>query len=221
MCNDKGPKKSNLKPMITIAIIEDLTDYREAMRSLLNRSEEFACIAAFADAETAMKELPEQCPDIAMVDIGLPGINGIELIKFLKEHCPKTLCMICTAYDEDEKVYEALEAGAYSYILKSSSPSTILDALLELNRGGSPMSSEVARKVVMTLQKKKEVNEKAKLTEREKEIMEQLSKGLLYKEIAAKLSIGVETVRSHCFRIYEKLHASNRTEAINKYYNKR
>lgn len=206
--------------MITIAIVEDLTDYREAIRSLLDRSEEFVCTGAFANAEAAMKALPDQCPDIAMVDIGLPGMNGIELIRFIAEHCPKTLCMICTAYDEDEKVYEALEAGAYSYILKSSSPSTILDSLLELHRGGSPMSSEVARKVVMSLQKRKIVNEKAKLTEREKQIMELLSKGLLYKEIAAKLGIGIETVRSHCFRIYEKLHATNRTEAINRYYNK-
>jgi DNA-binding NarL/FixJ family response regulator len=206
--------------MITIAIVEDLPDYREAMRSLLDRSGEFVCTGAFADAETAMKELPAQCPDIAMVDIGLPGMNGIELIRFITAHCPRTLCMICTAYDEDEKVYEALEAGAYSYILKSSSPSAIIDALLELHRGGSPMSSEVARKVVMSLQKKKMVNEKAGLTGREKEIMELLSKGLLYKEIAAKLGIGIETVRSHCFRIYEKLHANNRTEAINRYYSK-
>lgn len=206
--------------MITIAIIEDLPDYREALKSLLNRSEEFVCIGTFADAESAMKELPLLCPDIAMVDIGLPGINGIELIKFITEKSPKTLCMICTAYDEDEKVYDALEAGAYSYMLKSSSPSTILDSLLELYRGGSPMSTEVARKVVIALQKKKIANEKTNLTEREKEIMEHLSKGLLYKEIAGRLGIGIETVRSHCFRIYEKLHANNRTEAINRYYNK-
>lgn len=204
--------------MITVAIIEDITDYREAVASLLNRSEEFACIASYPDAEMAIKELAGQCPDIAMVDIGLPGMNGIELVKFIHKHCPSTLCMMCTAYDEDEKVFEALEAGAHSYILKSSSPSRILDALLELHRGGSPMSSEVARKVVMAFQKRNEANEQVKLTEREKQIMDQLAKGLLYKEIAAKLNIGIETVRSHCFRIYDKLHANNRTEAINKYY---
>lgn len=125
---------------------------------------------------------------------------------------------MCTAYDEDEKVFKALKAGAYGYLLKTTSPAEIMNAVQQLVNGGAPMSSDVARKVIASFQPPKQNTETKNLTAREKEVLELLSKGLLYKEIAAQLSISIDTVKRHCFNIYEKLHVSNRTEALNKYH---
>lgn len=203
--------------MIRVAVIEDIPNYRNALQVLLNGSEGFECVAAFENAETAHKELPALQPDIALVDINLPGMNGIELVNFIRSALPSTLCMMCTAYDEDEKVFNALEAGAHGYILKSTSPSKLLEAIIDLKNGGSPMSNEIARKVV-TVFKRKSNPQLAQLSAREKEVLELLVEGLLYKEIATSLTISIETVKRHCFNIYQKLHVSNRSEAINKYH---
>jgi DNA-binding NarL/FixJ family response regulator len=203
--------------MIRVVIIEDLANYRNALQVLLNGSEGFECTAAFENAEAAIKKIPELQPDIALVDINLPGINGIELVKFIRKESPSTLCMMCTAYDEDEKVFKALEAGAHGYILKSTPPSKLLEAIIDLKNGGSPMSNEIARKVVMVFNKKPNP-ELEQLSPRENEILELLVQGLLYKEIAIRLVISIETVKRHCFNIYQKLHVSNRSEAIHKYH---
>jgi NarL family two-component system response regulator LiaR len=203
--------------MIRVALIEDLANYRNALQVLLNGSQGFECVAAWESAEAAVKELPSFIPDVALIDINLPGMNGIELVRFIRAKSASTLCMICTAYDEDEKVFKALEAGAHGYILKSTSPAKILEAIIDLMNGGSPMSNEIARKVVMAFNKKQNP-ELAQLTTREKETLQLLAEGLLYKEIAARLSISLETVKRHCFNIYQKLHVSNRSEAINKYH---
>lgn len=198
-------------------MIEDLPNYRHALQVLLNGSEGFECIAAYENAEMALLDLPGLQPDIALVDINLPGMNGIDLVSFIRKESPATLCMMCTAYDEDEKVFKALEAGAHGYILKSTSPAKLLEAIIDLKNGGSPMSNEIARKVVMAFNKKADPD-LAQLSPREKEILELLSRGLLYKEIAAQLTISIETVKRHCFNIYQKLHVSNRSEAISKYH---
>jgi DNA-binding NarL/FixJ family response regulator len=206
--------------MIRVAVIEDIPNYRNALQVLLNGSEGFECVAAFDNAETAHNELPTLQPDIALVDINLPGMNGIELVSFIRTASPSTLCMMCTAYDEDEKIFKALEAGAHGYILKSTSPAKLLEAIIDLKSGGSPMSNEIARKVVMAF--KKMPNPKlAQLSAREKEVLELLVEGLLYKEIATRLAISIETVKRHCFNIYQKLHVSNRSEAIHKYHSNR
>jgi two-component system, NarL family, response regulator LiaR len=204
--------------MIRVAVIEDIPNYRNALEVLLNGSEGFECVAAFENAETAQKELPAWQPDIALVDINLPGMNGIELVRFIRTASPATLCMMCTAYDEDEKVFKALEAGAHGYILKSTSPAKLLEAIVDLKNGGSPMSNEIARKVVMAFNKKPNPALE-ELSAREKEVLELLVEGLLYKEIATRLNISKETVKRHCFNIYQKLHVSNRSEAIGKYHN--
>jgi DNA-binding NarL/FixJ family response regulator len=203
--------------MIRVAVIEDIPNYRNALEVLLNGSEGFECIAAFENAEIACKELPALQPDIALVDINLPGMNGIELISFIRTASPSTLYMMCTAYDEDEKVFKALEAGAHGYILKSTSPDKLLEAIVDLKNGGSPMSNEIARKVVTAFTKKTDPD-LAQLSAREKEVLKLLVEGLLYKEIATRLAISIETVKRHCFNIYQKLHVSNRSEAINKYH---
>lgn len=203
--------------MISVAIIEDLDSYRNAMEVLLNGSEGFECVGSYENAEIAICEFPKVKPQIALVDINLPVMNGIELIDVLTEKFPETLCMVCSAYDEDEKIFKALEAGAHGYLLKSTSPAKILEAIVELKNGGSPMSNEIARKVVMAFNKKNN-HDLDKLSARENEILELLVRGLMYKQIAFHLHISIETVKRHCFNIYQKLHVQNRSEAIHKYH---
>jgi DNA-binding NarL/FixJ family response regulator len=204
--------------MISVAVVEDLDDYRNGLVNLINWTDGYKCTGAYATAEEAIKNLPAIKPDVALIDIGLPGKSGIELVEFIHTNIPSALCMMCTAYDEDEKVFKALKAGAYGYLLKTTSPAEIMNAVQQLVNGGAPMSSDVARKVIASFRPPKQNTETENLTAREKEVLELLSKGLLYKEIAAQLFISIDTVKRHCFNIYEKLHVSNRTEAINKYH---
>lgn len=204
--------------MINVAIIEDLESYRNVLQMLLNGSAGFECVAAYSNAEVAKDGLFYANPDVAVIDIHLPGMSGIELVKYIRTALPKTLCMMCTAYDEDESVFNALEAGAHSYMLKSTPPAKILEAIQELRNGGSPMSNEIARKVVMSFQRQPSLKLNLELSTREKEVLQHLAQGLLYKEIAAHLFISLDTVRRHCFNIYSKLHVKNKTEAINKYF---
>jgi DNA-binding NarL/FixJ family response regulator len=160
-------------------------------------------------------------PDIVIMDINLPGINGIECIRKIKNKTPRTQFMMFTVYENDEKVFEALKAGASGYLLKNTGLVQLIEALQELHNGGSPMSANIARKLV-TVFREKESSETAveALSKRETEILHLLSKGLLYKEIADQLGISVSTVRQHIHKIYEKLHVQNRTEAINKAFGK-
>ncbi|PVD49473.1 DNA-binding response regulator [Terrimonas sp.] len=205
--------------MINIILVEDIADYRQALRVLFNNTQGFCCLADYANAEDCLDDDVFSSADVAMVDLNLPGINGIALIEQLIHKKPELLCMVCTAYEEDEKVFHALSAGAHGYILKSTAPTQILEAVVEVYNGGSPMSSQVARKVVQSFRKQSPPQQYS-LTRREEEILDCLAKGLLYKEIAFSMSISIETVRRHCFNIYGKLHVNNRTEALNKYYGK-
>ncbi len=202
---------------IDVAIVEDLEEIREALRVLINGSQGFSCTHVYADAEQALLELPNLKPDVALVDIHLPGLNGIECVQDLKDQMPATQFMMCTVYDDDDHIFDALKAGATGYILKRTSPAQILEAIRELHSGGSPMSSEVARRVINSIQKKNAPSEATEiLTQREKEILDYLALGFLYKEIADKLSISRETVKKHIHNIYEKLQVQTRTEALNK-----
>ena len=199
-------------------MVEDLEEVRNGMASLLTLDERFEMLATFANAEKAAAELPAWQPDIIIMDINLPGMNGIECIKKVKPLCPQSQFIMFTIYEDDEKVFEALTAGASGYLLKKTPLSKITDALLELHSGGSPMSTQIARKVISRLQNNKPSQEIKVLTVRENEVLQLLAKGLLYKEIAYKLAISPDTVRQHIHHIYEKLHVQNRTEAINKAY---
>jgi DNA-binding NarL/FixJ family response regulator len=205
-------------PQIKICIVEDLKEVRDGMTSLLTLDERFEVLATFADAEKAAVELPAWQPDIIIMDINLPGMNGIECIKKVKLQCPASQFIMFTIYEDDEKVFEALTAGASGYLLKKTPLGKITDSLLELHSGGSPMSTQIARKVISRLQNDKPSAEIKVLSVRENEVLQLLAKGLLYKEIADKLLIATDTVRQHIHRIYEKLHVQNRTEAINKAY---
>lgn len=208
--------------IIAVSIVEDMDEIRARLKSVLEESEQFACMSVYRNAEDALRELPLSCPDIVLMDINLPGMSGIECIRKVKALCPEILFIMFTIYEDSEQVFEALAAGASGYLLKKTPHDQITAALKELYEGGSPMSTQIARKVVAFFQKKvgKENESDTILSPREKEVLEHLSKGYLYKEIAGKLEISTGTVRQHIHKIYEKLHVQNRTEAINKFYGK-
>lgn len=208
---------------IKICIVDDNKDIRTALEQIILMSENYHLQGSFSCAEDAIVGIPPLEPHVVLMDINLgEGFNGIDCVKQLKAEHPNILFMMCTVYEDDEKIFEALSAGASGYILKKTAPHKLLEAIKELYEGGAPMSSQIARKVVVAFQQRPVENKDAEairvLSTREKEILELLAKGLLYKEIAAQLFISPETVRKHVYHIYEKLHVNNKVEAINKYY---
>ena len=206
---------------IRVAIVEDENDIRDALRVLINGSEGFECTQVFANAEDALQSLPSKEIDVVLMDINLPVKNGIECVRELKEKMPRPQFMMCTVYDDDDNIFAALKSGASGYLLKRTSPAQILEAIQDLHAGGSPMSSEIARRVVDSMRRKNKLSPEAEiLSEREKEILDYLAKGFLYKEIAAELFISKDTVKKHIHNIYDKLRVQTRTEALNKAYSK-
>jgi DNA-binding NarL/FixJ family response regulator len=206
---------------ITLAIVEDLDEVREGLKQFISLNPEFKVLDTYKTAEEALHSLPGIHPDIVIMDINLPGISGIECIRLVKKKTPNTQFMMFTVYENDEKVFEALKAGASGYLLKNTGLLQITESLKELYDGGSPMSSNIARKLVTVFrQQHTETEPMETLSKRENEVLQLLSKGLLYKEIADQLSISTGTVRQHIHKIYEKLHVQNRTEAINKAFGK-
>lgn len=201
---------------IDVCIVEDLRDIREGLISIISGYADFNLLGAFETADAAFIALPKLKPDVVIMDINLPGMSGVECVRQLKTTMPQMQFMMFTVFESSEQVFEALEAGASGYLLKRSSPAKIIEAVIELKDGGAPMSTEIARKVVASFQKPTLSKETDVLTNREKEILDQLAKGLLYKEIGANLNISTGTVRQHIHNIYEKLHVQNRTEALNK-----
>jgi DNA-binding NarL/FixJ family response regulator len=206
---------------ISLVIVEDLDEVREALKQFISLNPEFKVLGTSKTAEEALYEIPKLKPDIAIMDINLPGINGIECIREIKGKVPQTQFVMFTVYENDEKVFEALKAGASGYLLKNTGLVQMIEALKELYNGGSPMSANIARKLVKRFQQSDDHHGSGgALSGRENEILHLLSKGLLYKEIAEQLSISTNTVRQHIHKIYEKLHVQNRTEAINKAFGK-
>jgi DNA-binding NarL/FixJ family response regulator len=204
--------------MISVAIVEDDEGLRRSLMSVLEDAPEFKCLGAFATAEDGLQEIPKLAPEVVLMDINLPGISGIECVRQLREQLPRSRVIMITVYRDNEKIFEALRAGASGYLLKRAAPNTILDAIVDVHQGGSPMSSEVARKVVEAFQHPvaKSV-EQPGLSAREREVLELLAKGLPDKLIAAKLGITMRTVRFHLGHIYDKLHVRSRTEAVLKH----
>jgi DNA-binding NarL/FixJ family response regulator len=205
--------------LITVAIVEDLVEIRDALQRSIQMDTELALAGAFTNAEEALAEIPALQPHLVVMDINLPGMSGIDCIRKIKPLCPNTQFMMFTVYEDDEKVFEALRAGASGYILKKHGSLKIIEALKELHRGGAPMTADIARKVVNVFHKEEQrIDPGCHLTKREQHILQLLSKGLLYKEIAHQLSISSNTVKQHIHNIYEKMHVQNRTEALNKYF---
>ncbi len=206
---------------INVAIVEDLDDIRNGLSLLVNGSPGFHCVGSFRNGEEGLAEVPKLNPDIVLMDIDMPKMNGIECILQLKQKLPALQIMMLTVFEDDEKIFQSLQAGASGYLLKKTPPAKLLEAIQELHTGGSPMSSQIARKVVDAFKKMGESKrETENLSAREQEILSYLAKGFRYKEIADALFISVETVRTHLRNIYEKLQVRSRTEAVLKYLNK-
>ena len=203
---------------IRVSIVEDLAEIRDGLTELVRSDKELLMLDNFDNAESAMNKLPGMEADIVIMDINLPGMSGIDCIRQIKEKCPRTQFMMFTVYENDEKVLQALQAGATGYLLKRTKPQQIIESIKELNQGGSPMSSNIARKLLNIFIDDKKITRKEALTDRENEVLQLLADGLLYKEIAERLNIVHGTVRQHIHNIYEKLHVQNRTEAVNKYF---
>ncbi len=209
--------------MISVSIVEDDRRVRESLCILVNGAENTRCISSHATGEEALEIVPQKNPDVLLMDINLPGMSGIECVRKLKLQMPKLQVLMLTMYEDDEKVFQSLVAGASGYLVKRTSPAELLKAIEEVHRGSSPMSGKIARTVVEYFQKLKSENAAPQveyLSKREEEILNLLAKGYRYKEIADALSIGYETVRSHLKNIYDKLHVHSRTEAVVKYLRK-
>ncbi|MDX9905402.1 MAG: response regulator transcription factor [Bacteroidales bacterium] len=206
---------------VRVAIVEDDRTVREGLQMLLNGSPGFTCIAAYGNGEDAVAGLQAMKPDVVLMDINLPGISGIECILSLKEQRFPGQFIMLTVFEDADAIFRSLSAGATGYLLKQTPPAKLLEAIQDVNRGGSPMSGEIARKVVQSFQQPAPAapNETG-LTRREEEILGYLVKGYFYKEIATELFISTETVRTHIRNIYEKLQVRTRSEAILKYLRK-
>ena len=203
---------------INVSIVEDSDKFRETLARVLNRAEGFRCISQYPNAEDALKALPQDKPDVVLMDINLPGINGVECVRQLKQLAPTIQVMMLTVYEDTENIFNALTAGATGYMLKRTPRDELLEAIREVHRGGSPMTTHIARKVVQSFQRAAPAASPTEaLSPREQEVLDCLAQGFLYKEIAEKLSISYETVHTYIRRIYEKLQVRTRTEAVAKF----
>lgn len=208
---------------IKVSIVEDIDMIRENLSALLNGSEGFECAGTYKDAESAVEKIPQNRPDVILMDINLPKANGIECLRKLKPIIPETQVIMLTVYDDFDNIFESLRAGATGYLLKRTHPNKLLEAIREVHSGGSPMSGQIARMVVQSFSRPQPGgggSTAESLSKREAEILELLSKGYRYKEIAEMLFISMDTVRTHIRKIYEKLHVRSRTEAVLMYLQK-
>ncbi len=203
---------------ITISIVEDNDQLRGTLARVLNRAEGFQCISQFANAEDALKTLPQDRPNVVLMDINLPGMNGVECVRQLKPLCPTTQVIMLTVYEDTENIFNALAAGATGYMLKRTPRAELIEAIRDVLKGGSPMTTHIARKVVQSFQRSVASTQSTEdLSPREREVLDCLAQGFLYKEIAEKLAISYETVHTYIRRIYEKLQVRTRTEAVAKF----
>jgi len=205
--------------MINVVIVEDSAPIREGLKFLLNGTEGFKCSSIYENCEDMLKEIEEKYPDVMLMDIGLPGMSGIEGIEKVKKIFPDIPILVLTVYEENEKIFDALCAGACGYLVKKTEPTRLLEAIKEASEGGAPMSAPIARKVVAYFQKKdnkKAASEVYSLTTREKEVLKGLVEGNSYQVIADSLFISIDTVRYHFRNIYRKLHVHSQKEAVAK-----
>jgi RNA polymerase sigma factor (sigma-70 family) len=206
---------------ITISIVEDNEKLRGTLAKVIGRADGFKFASDYGSAEDALAGLPKVKPDVVLMDINLPGMNGVECVRQLKTLLPATQVMMLTVYEDTENIFNALAAGASGYMLKRTPAKELIEAIHEVKRGGSPMTTHIARKVVQSFQKsagqQQAANELSELSEREQQVLDLLAQGLIYKEIADKLQISYETVHTYIRRIYEKLQVRTRTEAVAKF----
>ena len=203
---------------IKVCIVEDDAELREAIGGYIAGAKGFEYLGAFPTGEAALEAIPALKPGVVLMDINLPGINGIQCVKRLKEVMPKLLVMMLTVYENSDRIFEALSSGASGYLLKSTPPEKLLEAIVDMTNGGSPMSSNIARKVVQAfLPRSSSAPLIEQLSPREQQVLDWLAEGLSYKQIAAEMNLSMGTIRTYIRSMYEKLHVNSRTEAVVKY----
>jgi len=204
---------------VSVSIIEDDGPARQILSDWLHRANGFRFLSGYESAEAALAQLPKEKPNVVLADINLPGINGIECIRRLKPLLPTTQFVMLTVYEDADHIFQALAAGATGYLLKQTPRAELLESLEQVHSGGSPMTSNIARKVVQSFQQRAPVAvpESAELSPREREVLDLLTRGYLYKEIADNLNISLPTVNTYIRRMYEKLHVRSRAQAAAKF----
>jgi len=203
---------------ITVSIVEDNDQLRGTLARVISRAPGFQCLAEYANAEAALEAIPKERPNVVLMDINLPVMNGVECARRLKQLAPELQVVMLTAYEDTENIFNSLAAGASGYLLKRTTSADLLTAIRDVHKGGSPMTTHIARKVVQSFQKAGDsIQQTENLSPREQEVLDCLSHGFLYKEIAEKLGISYETVHTYIRRIYEKLQVRTRTEAVAKF----
>jgi DNA-binding NarL/FixJ family response regulator len=203
---------------IAVCIVDDDAHARRILANWISRASGFRLAGEWGDAESALRSVPEKTPDVVLMDINLPGMSGVEAVKRLKPTMPAAQFVMLTVYEDVDHIYSALAAGATGYLLKQTPREELLTALQDVHSGGSPMTSNIARKVVQSFRRSPvNTSQQVDLSNREQEVLDFLARGYLYKEIAEKLSIGVPTVNTYVRRIYEKLHVRSRAQAVAKY----
>jgi DNA-binding NarL/FixJ family response regulator len=201
--------------MIRIAIVEDNPTLRGSLESLFNHTEGMRCVASLNNLLNVISEVGSSRPDIILMDIGLPNISGIEGVRTVKTHYPAILVLMFTVFDDDEKIFDAIRAGASGYLLKKTPPAEIVQAVFDLSHGGAPMTASIARRVIQSFQAAPStLIEDYRLTNRENEILYSLVDGLSYKKIADKFCVSISTIRTHICNIYNKLHVNSKAEAV-------
>jgi DNA-binding NarL/FixJ family response regulator len=202
--------------MIRVSIVEDDSKAREILVSWIDRADGFRCVSHHGSGEDAVRGIPEQNPDVVLMDINLPGINGPEAVRRLKPLVPSTQFVMLTVYEDSDHIFQALQAGASGYLLKQSQRAELITAIRDVHGGGSPMTANIARKVVQCFHEQPQKDELA-LSAREREVLELLARGYLYKEISDSLNISMSSVNTYIRRMYEKLHVRSRSQAVAKY----
>lgn len=208
---------NRLQPPIKVVIIEDRREIRDGLATLIQFTEGYSCVGRFYSMEDALQQMGTSSPDVALLDIGLPGMSGIEGIEILKERYPQLLILVLTVYDDDERIFRAMCAGASGYLLKKTPPARLLESISEAVAGGAPMSPEVARRVVLLFRKfAPPKNVDYQLTAHETRLLKLLVEGYNFKNVAAKLGVSVNTISFHMRSIYEKLQVHSKSEAVAK-----
>ena len=203
---------------IKVSIVDDDDGIRSSLATLIRRAPALKLMGDYADAETALKELPRKAPDVVLMDINLPGMNGVECVRQLKTSLPKLQVLMLTVYEDSDSLFKSFRAGASGYLLKRTASARLLEAIQDVYEGGSPMTPQLARRVVQFFSRPPEEESSfSKLTPGEREFLDQLANGYTYKEIADRMTITIDTVRSYVRTVYEKLHVHSRTEAVVKY----
>jgi DNA-binding NarL/FixJ family response regulator len=204
--------------MITVSIVDDEKKLCQSIATFVNGTPGFRCISMYHSAEVALEHLPEDRPDVVLMDIHLTGMSGIECVERLKAVAPEMQIIMLTVYEDTDQIFNALSAGASGYMLKRLTPAKLIEAIKDVKQGGSPMSSSIARKVVTLFRKSGQISEeKARLSPREQMVLESMANGMTYKQAADQFGISIDTIRTYVRRIYEKLHVQSRTEAVAKY----